>query len=183
MPFDFKPFDQKAQAAREWLSREYAGLRTGRATPAVLDGVTVSAYGSVMPLKKVAGISTEDARTLRVQPYDASLIKDIERAISAANLGLGSAADSSGLRITFPDLTGERRQELIKLAKGKLEEAKATIRVARDEAWKKIQEDERESKLTQDDKFSLKEELQKKTDAASEALEALFDSKEKEMGA
>lgn len=179
--YDFKKFDEKIRSAREWLGREYSGLRTGRATPAILDGVSVSAYGSLMPLKQVATITVEDARTLRVQPYDAHTNKDIERAIAAANLGVGTAADSSGLRVTFPDLTAERRQELIKVAKGKLEEARATIRVVRDEAWKEIQEKERASELTEDDKYSLKDELQKETDKANEDLEALFEKKEKEM--
>lgn len=181
MPFDFKPFEQKVTGAREWLAREYQGLRTGRASPAILDGVSVAAYGSQMPMKQVANVSVEDARTLRIQPWDASLVKDIERAIAAANLGVGTAADSSGLRVTFPDLTSERRQELVKIAKGKLEEAKATLRVARDDAWKQIQEREREGTLTEDDKYSLKDELQKKMDAANEALENAFKAKEKEM--
>lgn len=181
--YDFKKFDEKTAAAKEWLLREYRGLRTGRASPSVLDAVSVSAYGTQMPLKQVAGISVEDPRTIRVQPYDAGLLKDIERAIAAANLGLGVAADSSGVRVSFPDLTGERRQEMIKIAKGKLEEARVTMRLARDEAWKEIQVRESEGTLTEDDKFSLKEELQKKTDKANEELEAVFESKEKEMSA
>lgn len=181
--YDFKKFDEKTAAAKEWLSREYRGLRTGRASPSVLDAITVTAYGTQMPLKQVAGISVEDPRSIRVQPYDAGLLKDIERAIAAANLGLGVAADSSGVRVSFPDLTSERRQEMIKIAKGKLEEARATMRVARDEVWKEIQEKEREGTLTEDDKFSLKEELQKKMDKANEELEASFESKEKEMSA
>ncbi len=181
MPFDFKPFELKIAAAREWLVREYGALRTGRASPAILDSISVSAYGSVMPLKQVATVSVEDARTLRIQPWDASLVKDIERGISAANLGVGTVADSSGLRVMFPDLSGERRQELIKMAKQKLEEAKATLRIARDEAWKHIQEKERASELTEDDKYSFKEELQKKMDAATEALDNSFKAKEKEM--
>jgi len=179
--YDFKKFDEKVESAKEWLTREYTGLRTSRATPAILDGVSVSAYGSLMPLKQVATITVEDARTLRVQPYDVNTNKDIERAIAAANLGIGTAADSSGLRVTFPDLTAERRQELIKIAKQKLEEARATIRMARDEAWKEIQEKERVSELTEDDKYSLKDEMQKKTDKVNEELEALFGRKEKEM--
>ena len=179
--YDFKKFDEKVKAAKEWLTREYGGLRTGRATPAILDGVSVMAYGTQMPLKQVATISTEDARTLRVQPYDASTTKDIERAIAAANLGIGTAADSSGLRVTFPDLTAERRQELVKVAKGKLEEVRATIRVARDEVWKEVQEKERASELTEDDKYQLKDELQKKTDKTNEELEEMFEKKEREM--
>ncbi|OGG58310.1 ribosome recycling factor [Candidatus Kaiserbacteria bacterium RIFCSPHIGHO2_01_FULL_55_17] len=179
--YDFKQFDAKVAAAREWLAKEYRGLRTGRAAPAILDGVSVPAYGSMMPLKQVATIGIEDARSLRVQPFDASLFKDIERAISAANLGVGTASDGAVIRVTFPELTAERREQLVKLAKGKLEEARTTVRIARDEAWKEIQEKERESALTEDDKFSLKEELQKRVDKGNEELEGAFESKEKEM--
>ena len=141
MPYDFTKFDTKVTGAREWLAKEFRNIRTGRANPAILDGVQVSAYGSMVPLKQVAQISTEDARTIRVQPYDPSTIKDIERAISTANLGVGTSADSAGVRVTFPELTGERRQELVKMAKGKLEEARATIRVARDEAQRGLAAD------------------------------------------
>lgn len=181
MNYDLKPFEQKAAGAREWLLREYQGLRTGRASPAILDGILVSAYGSTMPLKQVGNIGVEDARTLRIQPYDASLVKDIERAIAAADLGVGTSSDGSSVRVTFPDLTGERRQEFIKIAKQKLEEARTTLRLARDEVWKEIQEKERKSELTEDDKYSLKDELQKKIDKANEDLEGAFEKKEKEM--
>ena len=180
--YDFKQFEAKVVAAKEWLAKEYRGLRTGRAAPAILDGVMASAYGSMMPLKQVASVGVEDARTLRVQPFDASLLKDIERAISAANLGVGTASDGTIVRVTFPELTSERREQLVKLAKGKLEEARTTVRVARDEAWKDIQEKVRTSELTEDDKFRLKDELQKRIDKANEEMEKAFGSKEKEMG-
>ncbi|MBI2612781.1 ribosome recycling factor [Candidatus Kaiserbacteria bacterium] len=179
--YDFKQFDGKVAAAREWLAKEYRGLRTGRAAPAILDSVTVSAYGSMMPLKQVASVGVEDARTLRVQPFDASLLKDIERAISAANLGVGTSSDGAIVRVSFPELTSERREQLVKLAKGKLEEARTTVRVARDEAWKDIQEKVRTSALTEDDKFNLKDELQKRIDKANKELEGAFESKQKEM--
>ncbi|HTR19062.1 MAG TPA: ribosome recycling factor [Candidatus Paceibacterota bacterium] len=183
MPYDFKQLDQKFAAAKEWLAKEFRNFRTGRANPAILDGVQVSAYGSLMPLKQLAQIGVEDARTIRVQPYDASTLKDIERAITAANLGVGTSSDGSLVRVTFPELTGERRTELVKMAKAKVEEARTTIRVARDEAWKEIQEKERDSKITEDDKFSLKDELQKKVDKANEDFESAFKAKEAEMGA
>ncbi len=183
MNYDFKTFDTKASGAADWLSREYRGLRTGRAAPAILDGVMVSAYGSMMPLKQVGNVAIEDARTLRVSAYDAGLLKDIERAISAGNLGVGTSSDGASVRVTFPELTSERREQLVKLAKGKLEEARTTIRVARDEAWKDIQEKERLGTLTEDDKFALKEELQKRVDKGNETLEKMFDSKEEEMSA
>lgn len=181
MNYDFKLFDGKMVGAREWLAREYGGLRTGRATPAILDGIMVSAYGSMMPLKQVANIGIEDARTLRVTAWDASIVKDIERAIVAGDLGVGTNADSSGLRITFPELTAERREQLIKIAKHKLEEARTAVRVARDEAWKDIQEKERVGEITEDDKFQLKDELQKKVDSANGELEKAFEKKEAEM--
>jgi ribosome recycling factor len=181
LPFDFKPLEAKIAGAKDWLTKEFRNFRTGRANPAILDAVMVSAYGSMTPLKQVAQIGVEDARTIRVQPYDASTLKDVERSITATNLGVGTSSDGQVVRVTFPDLTGERRQELIKMAKAKLEEARATIRVARDEAWKEIQERERASTITEDDKFSLKDELQKKIDTANEEFEGAFDAKEKEM--
>ena len=179
--YDFKIFDGKITAAKEWLAKEYRGLRTGRAAPAILDGISVSAYGSLMPLKQVANIGIEDARTLRVTAFDSSLLKDIERAIVGASLGVGTAADGAGVRVTFPELTSERREQLVKLAKGKLEEARTTIRIARDEAWKDIQNREKEGTLTEDDKFKLKDELQKKVDKGNEDLEKAFEGKETEM--
>ncbi len=181
MNYDFKIFDTKTVAALEWLAKEYRGLRTGRANPGILDGIQVPLYGSMIALKGAASIGVEDARTLRVQPFDPSTAKDIEKGITAANLGLGISSDGAVIRVTFPELTGERRQEFVKLAKQKLEEARTTIRVARDEAWKDIQEKEREGILTEDDKFSLKEELQKRVDKGNADLEKAFDSKEKEM--
>ena len=107
----------------------------------------------------------------------------MERGVSASNLGLGISSDGVVVRVTFPELTSERRAEFIKIAKGKLEEARATMRVARDEARKDIQEKERASELTEDDKFQLLEEVQKKADAMNEECGKMFEKKEKEMSA
>jgi ribosome recycling factor len=181
MAYDFKPLEAKLSGAKDWLSREYQGLRTGRATPAILDSIQVSAYGSMMPLKQVATVGVEDARSLRVQAFDPGIIKDIERAIQAADLGLGIGSDAAGVRVTFPELTGERREQLVKLAKGKLEEARTTVRGAREDCWKEIQDQEKEGTLSEDDKFRLKDEMQKKVDAANEDLEKVFEKKETEM--
>lgn len=181
--YDFKTFDAKVSGAKEWLGKEYRGLRTGRAAPAILDGIVVSAYGSMMSMKQVANIGVEDARTLRINPFDPALVKDIERAIVAANVGVGTVADGAGIRVTFPELTGERRQEFVKLAKAKLEEARTTVRITRDEVWKDVQTREKEGTLTEDDKFVLKDELQKKVDKANEELEETFRKKEEEMNA
>ena len=118
---------------------------------------------------------------MRVQPFDAALLKDIERAISAASLGVGTSSDGATVRVSFPELSGERREQLIKLAKGKLEEARTTVRLARDETKKDIETKERNGELTKDDKFRLGEELQKRVDKANEELQKAFESKEKEM--
>lgn len=181
MNHNFAPFDKKLTEAREWLSREYQGLRTGRATPVILDSVQVSAYGSSMPLKQVASVSVEDSRTLRVAPFDVSLSKEIEKAITAADLGLGVSSSDATVRVTFPELTSERRQEFVKLAKQKLEEARVAVRAARDEVWSGVQAQEREGGMSEDDKFRLKDEIQKKVDAANSALEEQFKKKEQEM--
>lgn len=181
MAYDFSALEEKLAANREWLAKEYRGLRTGRATPAILDGIMVSAYGSLTPLKQVGNVGVEDARTLRVTAWDAAILKDIERAISQADLGLGTVADSSGIRVTFPELTSERRAQLVKAAKAKLEDARTTVRVARDECWKDIQAKEEEGGMGEDEKFRLKDELQKKIDAANAELERGFDKKEEEM--
>lgn len=183
MAYDFKPLEAKLAGAKEWLGKEYRGLRTGRASPSILDGVSVQAYGSQMPIKQVANVGVEDARSLRVTPWDMGLLKDIERGIVAANLGLGTATDSSGIRVTFPELTSERREQLVKAAKQKLEEARTTVRLSRDESWKDIQEKEKNNEITEDDKFRLKDELQKKVDTCNDDLEKLFDAKEEEMSA
>jgi ribosome recycling factor len=181
MAYDFSQCDSKLTGAREWLVREYQGLRTGRATPAILDSIRVMAYGSSTPLKQVANVSTEDARTLRITAWDASVTKDIERGIAAADLGVGIVSDSSGIRVTFPELTAERRTQLIKVAKQKLEEARTAVRVARDEIKKDIQEKEREGEMSEDEKFKCNEEMQKRVDAANDALEKQFEKKEEEM--
>jgi ribosome recycling factor len=181
--YDFKSLEAKLAGAKEWLDKEYRGLRTGRATPSILDNVMVSAYGSMMPLKQVGNVGVEDARTLRVSAYDASILKDIERAIAAADLGVGTASDGASVRVSFPELTSERREQLVKFAKGKLEEARTSVRLARDESWKEIQTREKDGTLTEDDKFFLKDELQKKIDTTNGDLEKAFEAKEKEMSA
>ncbi|HVM73967.1 MAG TPA: ribosome recycling factor [Candidatus Paceibacterota bacterium] len=181
MNYEFTTLDQKLAAAREWLAREYRGVRTGRAAPAILDGLSVTAYGSMVPLKQIAAVSVEDARTLRIAPFDPSLIKEIERSLTAGNLGLGISADGSSVRASFPELTSERRLELVKIAKHKLEEARAAVRVARDETKKDVQEAEKEGGMGEDEKFRIVEELQKRVDAANAELEKAFENKEREM--
>lgn len=181
MAYDFSTFDKKVSGNLEWLVQEYTGIRTGRASPALLDSVQVNAYGSRMPLKQVANVGVEEARVLRVSPFDASLGKEIEKAIVAADLGVGTSSDGATVRVLFPELTSERREQLVKIAKQKLEEARVSLRGERDHVWNDIQAQERDGSITEDDKFRLKEDLQKKIDAANKALEDLFHKKEAEI--
>lgn len=166
----------------EWLQKEFSAIRTGQAAPAILDSVKVESYGTHIPVNQVGSIGIEDARTLRVSPWDTSMIATIERAIRDADLGVSVVTDSSGLRVIFPELTSERREQLIKLAKQKLEEARVSIRSARDEAIKDIEGKQKAGELSEDEKFSVKERIQKHVDAAKEKLDALFKGKEAEIG-
>ncbi|MEK7628757.1 MAG: ribosome recycling factor [Patescibacteria group bacterium] len=181
MAYDFSMVELGLSEKKDWLVKEYQALRTGRASPALLDGVQVEAYGSRTPLKQVANVGLEGARSLLVAPYDTSLTKEIERGIAVANLGVSTSVSGTTVRVSFPELTSERREQLVKVAKQKLEEARVGVRGVRDESWSEIQEQEREGTLSEDDKFRLKDELQKKIDSANKDLETMFDRKEKEM--
>lgn len=179
--YNFSIFKAEIKKVGDFLSKEYSQLNIGRASPMVLDGVTVEAYGSRVPLKNTASVSIEDPKTLRINPFDKSQIKEIEKAIAAANLGLSIAVDDMGIRVIFPKLTKESRQSLVKVLKEKLEEQRITIRREREWIWDDIQKKEKEGKLTEDEKFKAKEELQKIIDEANRNLEASFEKKQKEV--
>ncbi|MDE1925209.1 MAG: ribosome recycling factor [Patescibacteria group bacterium] len=181
MSYDFKPFDKKIKEIEERAAKELSGVRTGRATPAILDGIAVESYGTRMPLSQVANISTEDARTLRVAPWDMANAKEIEKAITLANLGLSVGMDERGVRVFFPELTADRRVQLLKLAKEKIEEMRTHLRVARDEVWSDIQKQEKDGKMPEDDKFRAKDEMQKRVDAANKSFDDALARKEKEI--
>lgn len=181
MAYDFKPFEKRIAEITDRLTKELGSVRTGRAAPAILDAVQVESYGTRMALNQVASMSVEDARTLRVVPWDMSLAKDIEKAITVANLGLSVGVDEKGVRIFFPELTAERRTSLVKLAKEKVEEARTLLRLARDEVWSDIQKQEREGAMSEDDKFRSKDDMQKKVDAANKSFDGLFTRKETEL--
>lgn len=179
--YDFKPFEKRLGEIEERLQKELASVRTGRATPAILDGVLVDAYGSRMPVNQLATISVEDARTLRVAPWNAADGKEIEKAILTANLGLSVSSDEKGVRVSFPELTTERRASLVKIAKEKLEDVRQMVRSARDDVWSDIQKKEKDGAMGEDDKFRAKEEMQKRVDETNKKLEELFERKEREI--
>lgn len=181
MKYDFSQTKIKFKEIEEWLKNEYRGVRTGRATPFLLDGVQVKSYGRKLPLKQVASIMIGDVRTLRVTPWDKSQMKEIEEAITAANLGVSVGSDQTGIRVIFPDLTAESRMRLVKVVREKFEEARVSIRQARDKVWNTVQEAEREGTLTEDDKFRAKDELQKIVGEGNRALEEVVVKKEAEL--
>lgn len=162
------------------MGKEYSQLNVGRASPMVLDGISVESYGARVPLKNVASVSIEDPKTLRIAPWDKGQIKEIEKSIIASNLGLSVATDEAGIRVIFPQLTAETRQNLVKVLKEKLEEQRITVRQERERVWDEIQKQEKESKMTEDEKFRAKEELQKIMDEVNKNLENIFEKKEKE---
>lgn len=172
---------QKLQETKDWLVKEYSTIRTGQATPALLDGVKVESYGSYMPLNQIGSIGIEDARTLRLAPWDHTQVPAIERAIRDADLGVSVSADSSGLRVIFPELTIERRVQLLKLAKSKLEDSRIAVRAVRDEAMKQIEKALKEGEISEDEKFTRKESVQSMVDATNNDLEVLFNKKEGEL--
>ncbi len=172
--YNLDSFKQEAKQAEDWLSKEYSQLHTGRANPALLDGVLVQSYGSLQPLKNTASVSIEDPKTLRVIPWDKSLNKDIERALHEANLGFSIAVDDAGVRVIIPALTTETRQKLVKIAKERMEDARITVRKAREA----ILSDLKDADLPEDTFIRAKEDVQKLVDAANATLEALFTRKE-----
>lgn len=181
MQYNFSQFKTELKKVEDFLHKEFTQLNIGRASPMVLDGVSVDSYGSRMPLKNVANVSIEDPKTLRIAPWDKSQVKEIEKAIIASNLGLSVATDDQGLRVIFPQLTTETRGSLVKVLKEKLEEARITVRRERENVWKDVEQKERDAKLTEDEKFRAKEDLQKLIDEVNNNLEAIFEKKEREV--
>lgn len=181
MAYDFTYMKNEVRHTKEWLAQEYIRIRSGRATPALLDGISVEAYGGRLPLSQVAALGIESARTIRVSPYDAGQLKGIEKAIIDANLGVSVSSDDHGVRVSFPELTAERREVLGKLIRERLEEAKVRLRRVRDEVWDDLQKQEKDKALSTDDKFRHKDEMQKLIDTGTAELDALAERKRVEI--
>lgn len=175
MAYNTQNFKIELKKIEEWLSKEYGQVHTGRATPIILDSIMVESYGTHMPIKNVAGITIEDPRTLRVAPWDKNQIKDIENAITSANLGLSVVSDSDGVRVIFPMLTTENRTKLVKVLKEKLEEARITVRKERQNEVDEL------ANLSEDEKKRGKEDIQKIVDESNNNLETIFTKKENEI--
>lgn len=181
MNYEFKVLDKHIAAVHDWLRKEIGVIRTGRASPVLVERLTVDYHGEKLSLQQLAAIHVEDARTLRIQPWDPASVGAVEQALSASEIGAQPIVDKETIRVVLPELTEERRNRLTKLVNEKLEEARRTLRSRRDEVWYDIQERARNGELTEDDKYLLKEKLEGRIKHASAELEEAARRKEAEL--
>ncbi len=171
----------RMDGALEALRKEFSGLRTGRASTAMLDPVQVDAYGSMMPLNQVANVSVPEPRLLSVQVWDKGMVKAVEKGIRDAGLGLNPQADGQLIRVPVPELSSERRQELAKIAGKYTEQARIAVRNVRRDAMDELKKQEKDKKISEDEHKSLGEKVQKLTDEVIKKIDEAFAHKEKEI--
>ncbi len=172
---------EKMEKTLKVLGNDYAAIRAGRANPAVLDRITVDYYGTMTPIQQMAAISVSDARILVIQPWDKTTLKSIEKAIQASDLGINPANDGTVIRLTFPQLTEERRKELSKDIKKLGEDAKVAVRAIRRDANDKIKAMKKNSEITEDDVKNFDKDVQKLTDKYVGFIDDAVSAKEKEI--
>jgi len=160
---------------------ELAKIRTGQASPALVEDVTVIIAGQKMPLKQLAGISTPERRQILIQPWDHSYMEPIEKALQQSSLGTSPIVEGSAIRVRLPQLTEEYRLQLAKILGEKAEDAKRTIRKAREDAWEEVQEKTKTGEIREDDKFRSKDELQKLIDEFNKKIDDFVDRKKQEI--
>ena len=178
---DLSDIERRMDGALEALNREFGGLRTGRASPALLDPLTVDAYGSQMPLNQVGTVNAPEARLLTVQVWDQQLVKAVEKSVVESNLGLNPQTEGNLIRIPIPDLSEERRVELKKIAGKYAEQGKIAIRNVRRDGMDTLKQMERDGEISQDEQKLQSEEIQKLTDAQISKIDATLGSKETEI--
>lgn len=176
-----KEYDAKMQKTVDVVMSDFASVRAGRANAAVLDRITVDYYGSPTPLNQVASISSPDPRSLAIQPWDASLLKVIEKAIQTSDLGINPQNDGRVVRLAFPQLTEERRKELTKQVKKYAEGGKVAVRNIRRDAMDKFKAMEKKAEITEDDLKDYEKELQDLTDKRCKQIDELCEKKEAEL--
>ena len=167
--------------AVEHLKSELSTLRTGRASAGLVENIIVDFYGTATPLMHMAQISIPEPRMIAIQPYDKNSLKDIEKAIQASNIGINPVNDGSYIRLTIPQMTEERRKDLVKIVSQTGEKARVSVRNIREEIWREIQNMEKDGQMSEDDKISGKEDLQKMVDKFNDEIKKLADAKEKEV--
>ena len=178
---DYKEFEHKMTRTCEALSAQLATIRAGRANSAVLDQISVDYYGVPTPIQQVASVATPDPRSLVITPWDQSVLKGIEKAILASELGINPQNDGRAIRLVFPPLTEERRRELVKQTKKYGEESKVAIRNIRRDAIEKFKKMQKNSEITEDDYKDAEKDLQKLTDDMCKELDVLLEKKEQEL--
>ena len=178
---DIQNLKQNLKNIEEWLSKELSNIRTGRAMPSILDAVKVEVYGSAMKIQEVATVATEDARTLRIAPWDSQNIKAIEKGIISSGLGLSVSVDDKGLRVSFPPLTTESRTQFVKVAKQKFEEAKVKMRQERGRIIDELEKKKKAGTLGEDDMMRQKNEVEKIIKESGDSFEKHYQKKEAEI--
>ena len=181
MSVDFKEFSKKMDRTLDYLGEEFDAVRAGRANPRVLDRITVEYYGSETALNGVATISSPDARTLVIQPWDGKLLKDIQKAIQTSDLGINPQNDGRVIRLVFPQLTEERRKDLIKQVKKYAEEAKVALRNIRRDGMDYVKKLKKNSEITEDDQKKAEKDLQDMLDQYIKKVDSALAAKEKEL--
>ena len=181
MSTDYPEFESKMKKTASVLTEQYDSVRAGKANPAVLDRVTVDYYGSPTPIQQIASVSTPDARSLLIQPWDGSVLKGIEKAILASDLGINPQNDGRAIRLVFPALTEERRRELAKQVKKYSEDAKVAVRNIRRDAMDKAKVMKKAGELTEDSQKTMEEDVQKLTDKYIKNIDAAVEEKQKEI--
>lgn len=174
-------FEEARLQALDWFHQEISGLRSGRVKPDLVTNISVEAYGSRSPLQSVASVSNIDARTLVVSPFDKNTIGDIEKAMTDANLGVQPVNDGQIIRLVFPSLTDEVRQQTLKLLHNKAEEARVKLRQGRDEAIRELKQQKEKGDATEDDFYDGKKELDTLIDKANEEVTAIIEKKEQDI--
>ena len=169
------------QKSIEFLKTDIATLRTGRATPALVEDIMVEAYGTKQALKAVASISVADAKTLNVDPWDKTLLQDVENAIRNSDIGINPVNDGNLIRLPLPELTTDRRQELIKVLHKKLEESRIAIRKIREDVRSQIDKAEKAKDISEDEKFSLQDDLEKLVKEFNDEVKKIGEEKEQEI--
>lgn len=181
MSIELNQFEEKMNKSIDSLASEYTTIRAGRANPHILDKITVEYYGTPTNLQSVANISVAEARTLVIQPWEASLIKDIEKAILVSDIGLTPNNDGKVIRLNFPELTEERRKDLVKDVKKKGEEAKVAIRNIRRDANDMVKKQQKANEISEDEQKGAEESIQKMTDEFVAKIDKMVEAKSKEI--
>ncbi len=181
MEFDIKMYEDKMDKTLSNLQEEYVSIRAGRANPHILDKIQVDYYGTPSPLQSVANISVPEARMIQIQPWESSLIKEIERAIIASDLGLTPANDGKTIRLVFPELTEDRRKELVKDVKKKGENAKIAVRNIRRDANDAVKKQNKANEISDDEQKQLEDRIQKLTDKFIAKVDEAVDTKSTEV--